>query len=496
MHITFLNPQGNFDPNDSYWAEHPDFGGQLVYVKEVAAELSRLGHRVDIITRQIIDPDWPEFSEALDSYPGFPALRIIRIPCGPKKFLAKEQLWPYLATEWVPGIIDHYAGEQQPPDIFTAHYGDGGLATAVLRKETHIPFTFTGHSLGAQKMDKLNVHKGNLADFEKRFQFTSRIAAEKVSINHAARIITSTSQERDQQYRHPAYRDAISPGDSDKFSVIPPGVNIRIFSQTRSTLDDTISARIGKFIHQMLPAGRAEFPFILSASRLDPKKNISGLVRAFARNSELQKCSNIMLAVRAPVENFSQAEFFSDRENPVLVEINALIQEAQLEDKILVVPLNSQAELAAAYRTLAERKSVFILPALHEPFGLAPLEAMSCGLPAVVTKNGGPAESMVEGSREFGVLIDPEDPDHIAAGILRLFSSRAEWDKFHTAGIRRVQDQYTWQQTARGYADVFEEILRSVRLPDPDPLINIPDYFFSPVPKNQLSPESLTWLMQ
>ena len=30
MHIVFMNPQGNFDPQDSYLTEHPDFGGQLV----------------------------------------------------------------------------------------------------------------------------------------------------------------------------------------------------------------------------------------------------------------------------------------------------------------------------------------------------------------------------------------------------------------------------------------------------------------------------------
>ena len=38
MRIAFLNPQGNFDPEDSYWTEHPDFGGQLVYVKQVALD--------------------------------------------------------------------------------------------------------------------------------------------------------------------------------------------------------------------------------------------------------------------------------------------------------------------------------------------------------------------------------------------------------------------------------------------------------------------------
>jgi len=67
LFIGFLNPQGNFDPGDSYWMEHPDFGGQLVYVKETALALGDLGHRVDIITRQIDDPDWPEFSDRIES---------------------------------------------------------------------------------------------------------------------------------------------------------------------------------------------------------------------------------------------------------------------------------------------------------------------------------------------------------------------------------------------------------------------------------------------
>jgi len=93
MHIAFLNPQGNFDPNDRYWTEHPDFGGQLVYVKEVAIAMAELGHDVDIVTRQITDPTWPEFAAPLDQYP-----------------LATGH--PYLARQWrdwlapvIPGFV-------------------------------------------------------------------------------------------------------------------------------------------------------------------------------------------------------------------------------------------------------------------------------------------------------------------------------------------------------------------------------------------------------
>jgi len=71
MHVAFLNPQGNFDPKDSYWTAHADFGGQLVYVKELALAMGSLGHQVDIVTRQIIDPNWPEFAGETDAYPGY-----------------------------------------------------------------------------------------------------------------------------------------------------------------------------------------------------------------------------------------------------------------------------------------------------------------------------------------------------------------------------------------------------------------------------------------
>jgi sucrose-phosphate synthase len=94
MHIGFLNPQGNFDSANSHIAEHPDFGGQLIYVKEVAIAMAQQGHQVDILTRQIIDPDWPEFAELFDAYPGVDNVRIIRLPAGPKEFLPKELLWP------------------------------------------------------------------------------------------------------------------------------------------------------------------------------------------------------------------------------------------------------------------------------------------------------------------------------------------------------------------------------------------------------------------
>jgi sucrose-phosphate synthase len=493
MRIAFVNPQGNFDPNDSYWTEHPDFGGQLVYVKEVALALGRMGHQVDILTRRIIDPEWPGFENTLDAYPGEPNVRIVRLPCGGDDFLRKEDLWPYLGTEWVPNIIRFYAQEGEPPAVATTHYGDGGLAGAVWQTQGGPPFTFTGHSLGAQKLDRLLLATGNrLADLDAHYFFARRIAAERVAMNYAAQIITSTEQERFEQYGHAAYEGAVDPEDDGKFSVIPPGVNLRIFgAEVRGPADERIAAHLQQMLARDIAAERRNLPAVLCSSRLDPKKNHIGLVRAFGRSSELRAAANLLIVVRG-AEDIHSRRGLTATERAVLDEIVAVCEGNDLWGLVSAFSLDSQTELAAAYRYLSSRRSVFALTALYEPFGLAPLEAMAAGLPAAVTRNGGPSESLFDRQtgQEFGVLVDPSDPTDIAAGLLRLVGPDSEWSRFQQAGRERVLERYTWEQTAAGYLAAMDEgVLSAAGVPARR--VPIPRYFVEPRTETDLSIEIL-----
>ena len=483
MRIAFLNPQGNFDPHDSRWSSHPDFGGQLVYVKELALAMASLGHEVDIVTRRIIDPAWPEFAASLDGYPGHPQVRIVRIPCGPAHFLPKETLWPHL-YEWARNILTFYRHHEEGegmPQALTAHYADGGLSAALIRRQTGLAFTFTAHSLGAQKMDKLNARPENLAELNARFRFTCRIAAELVSMRHAGRIITSTRQEQREQYAHPAYRGAIDPTDERRFAVIPPGVNVRIFSPTPTDVDDVIAERIAAALARDISVGRRQLPLIVAASRLDAKKNHAGLVEAFAITPELQARMNLAIVVRGLDDPLRQYQTMEADERTLMEQIVALISTYHLWGKVTAFPLNGQRELAAAYRVLARRRSVFALTALYEPFGLAPLEAMSCGLPAVVTRNGGPAESMREGEREFAVLVNPAQPREIAEGLLRL-TSETTWERFRKVGMQRIAARYTWERTAQGYLEVIKDLLAHPKACT----VDVPPYFLDPRPENEM----------
>jgi sucrose-phosphate synthase len=452
MHVAFVNPQGNFDPNDSYWTAHPDFGGQLVYVKELALAMSNLGHKVDIVTRRIMDPDWPEFASDTDSYPDAPNVRILRIPCGPDTFLPKEELWPYLGTEFVPRLIELYESEGSLPDAVTAHYGDGGLCAVLIEERTGIPFSFTAHSLGAQKMDKMVIPRDDIAGVDARYHFSSRIVAERLAMNRSNVNVTSTSQERFNQYTHNAYRGAVDPTDDARFAAVPPGVALHIFDRSaRYEDEDAIGELVETSLERDLSPDRAALPCVVASSRLDPKKNHLALVQAFAGSPTLRESANLVIltgSLENPLEDCGAAK---DEERAVLDSLMEVIDRARMRGEVSMFAVRGQRALAAAYRHLAQRRSVFALTALYEPFGLAPLEAMAAGLPAVVTKAGGPSESMREGDEEFGILVDPTDPEDVGAGLHTLTSNPEVWERYARAGYGRVLARYTWERTAEGY---------------------------------------------
>ena len=490
MRIAFLNPQGNFDPADSYWTEHPDFGGQLVYVKQVALAMGELGHQVDILTRQIIDPAWPEFKETFDAYPDAPNVRIIRLPAGPEKFLRKELLWQHLITEWVPNIVEFYKNEGQDPDFFSSHYGDGGLCGVLLKELTDIPFSFTAHSLAAQKMDKLKVNSDNLQEMEDYFFFRRRLLAERLSMNHSIVNITSTEQERFIQYSHNAYRGSVDWTDNSHFAIIPPGVNLDIFDRdSRMDGEDGIHTYIKEKLLRDINKDRLEFPCIIASSRLDPKKNHLGLVQAFASSIELRQKANLVILTGNLEDPLNGFDAVGETEKKVLESLLKVIDESELRGQVSMFSIQGQKQLGAAYRYFAAKKSVFALTALYEPFGLAPLEAMASGIPAVVTKFGGPSESMLDGDQEFGLLVDPTDQDEISTALYRLTSNPELWQSMAEIGYRRVLSRYIWKRTAEGYLKILqyakENNLAGKYLP-------LHPYFKDPKPENDITLTELT----
>lgn len=89
----------------------------------------------------------------------------------------------------------------------------------------------------------------------------------------------------------------------------------------------------------------------------------------------------------------------------------------------------------------------------REPWGLVPLEAMARGRPVVATGRGGSGEYLVDG--ENCLLFDAEDPDALAAALMRLASDAGLRERLREAGLATAA-----QHTEPIFNEAVERALR------------------------------------
>jgi glycosyltransferase involved in cell wall biosynthesis len=100
------------------------------------------------------------------------------------------------------------------------------------------------------------------------------------------------------------------------------------------------------------------------------------------------------------------------------------------------------AELPALFA----QASVFCLPTLREPYGLAFLDAMACGLPCVGTRAEAVPEIVAEG--ETGLLVPPGDPVLLAEALCELLSDVPRGREMGARGRERVASHHRWEHVA------------------------------------------------
>jgi sucrose-phosphate synthase len=313
-------------------------------------------------------------------------------------------------------------------------------------------------------------------------------------MNHSGMNITSTlAQERFQQYAHPAYHGAVDVNDSDRFATIPPGVNPDVFgAEVRLENESEIYQKIQVKLERDINRDRRTLPAIIASSRLEPKKNHIGLVQAYASSPTLQAQANLVIFTKGEDDPLRTKASDEISEQQVLAPIRKIIDNQNLWGKVSAFSIPNQSNLAAAYRFFAQYRSVFSLVSLHEPFGLAPLEAVVSGLPVVATQDGGPRESLQKGEEKFCILIDPTSPEDIAQGLETLVSQPEIWDDLQKRGCDRVLQYYTWKRTAQEYLKMLEKIVANKR--NPDDLLPIHPYFLDPTTDNDVSLSELNQL--
>jgi len=92
--------------------------------------------------------------------------------------------------------------------------------------------------------------------------------------------------------------------------------------------------------------------------------------------------------------------------------------------------------------TILREASLFVLPSVYEPFGIAPLEAMAAGIPAVLTDAWAFPEMVTPGVN--GALVRSGDAADLAAKLIDLLGDAARLRAMGSAGRQRVLENFTW----------------------------------------------------
>jgi glycosyltransferase involved in cell wall biosynthesis len=202
-----------------------------------------------------------------------------------------------------------------------------------------------------------------------------------------------------------------------RVSVLPVGVDARLFQPAGGPT----------------PLTEGDFK-VLTVARLHPYKGLEHLIRA-------------MKIVR---EHRPGAVLYIMGRGPSAPELKALAAALGLEGAVRFIesPVPNP-QMPPVYTSC----DLYVQPSVVEPYGIAVLEAMACGRPAVCSRVGGMMDTVEDGVTGF--LVPPADPRVIAEKVLLLASDRKWLAGMGAAARRRAEEHYDWPAIARRYLELI-----------------------------------------
>ncbi|MBU0647700.1 glycosyltransferase family 4 protein [Patescibacteria group bacterium] len=182
--------------------------------------------------------------------------------------------------------------------------------------------------------------------------------------------------------------------DPNKIIVAHLGVDTTFFHSRHS--QKTVNQVLGKYSEQI-----NKQPYIFFLGRIDYRKNIINLIKAFSKFKKTKKYPHILVISGKPGRGYQ--------------DIIQIIQDLNMQNDIILPGYISQTDLPIFY----SEAELFLFPSLYEGFGIPVLEAQSCRT-AVVTSN---ITSLPEIAGKGALFVNPRDVEDIAGAIKRVIDN-------------------------------------------------------------------------
>jgi glycosyltransferase involved in cell wall biosynthesis len=181
-----------------------------------------------------------------------------------------------------------------------------------------------------------------------------------------------------------------------------------------------------------------EGPYLLTVNTLEPRKNMTHVVRCFAEMIQQSKIDDLSL-VLVGTKGWKCEDLFE-----------AIDSTPAVRERIVLAGYVADLDLAALYSGALG----FVYPSLYEGFGLPPLEAMQCGTP-VITSN---ISSLPEVVGDAGMMVNPDDGDALCQAMGNLYHDATLRASLSEAGQRRCK-QFSWQRCVEQTVAAYRQSL-------------------------------------
>lgn len=215
------------------------------------------------------------------------------------------------------------------------------------------------------------------------------------------------------------------PVDPDRVTVIHHGIDPERFRPAPPEEVDRVRRRHG-----------IDGPYVLFLGGLEPRKNLSALVRAWARLPHDLRPGLVIAGASVPWNPEGRTELG--------LAVAALPH--PVRGRVTLPGYVGHREKVA----LLSGATALVFPSLYEGFGFPILEAMAVGIPVVTSD----VSSMPEVAGEAAILVDPRSEEDIADGLGRVLTDKALADRLREAGRDRVR-RFDWDEAARAHAAVL-----------------------------------------
>ncbi len=388
-----------------------DAGGQNVAVAELAQQLASLGYEIDIFTRWD-DRRLPRIVNWRDG------VRVIHVKAGPVTYVPKEKILPYMSA-FTDFMEDFITREGNPYKLIHAHFFMSGLVAAELKQRLGIPFVVTFHALGKVRRQ----HQGK-ADW-----FTDEgFAIEERVVREANQIVALCPQDRDDLVR-------LYDADPERITIIPNGYN-------PSTLYP-----IDKLLARMVLGLDPKEKIILQLGRMVPRKGVDTVIEALAELKQRHATAARLIIVGG------ESDTPDPEITPEIGRLQRLAERLGVSDTVTFVGRRGRDALLYYYSAA----DVFVSVPWYEPFGITPVESMSCGTPVIGSEVGGIKHTVQHG--QTGFLVPPHDPHSLAERMKDILGSRKLHDFFAENGIRHAKSHYTWAKVANATSTMYERVV-------------------------------------